>query len=226
MGAAGLSVHTRTFYGGLDTDLAARALRATAAAAASSAAAEIRTTLASSHAYFDAMRFVRDVVDPAQDVLVDFLRGFHKRLLDIRRCFRRRFEEDESILLGKFHALLRAHCASMLQVGFVADQHDNHVLVRVLPRLLQPARQMVESVASRDVIDEQCASSTSVVRACDRAERFLPGRVPNLELDLPVVNRYHPCAELDTDRQIVDWLETLVCIVRPQGGRGATVVTR
>ena len=41
-------------------------------------------------------------------------------------------------------------------------------------------------------------------------EGLLPGGVPDLELDLLVVDAHHAAAELHADRQVVDVLEPLV----------------
>jgi hypothetical protein len=41
-------------------------------------------------------------------------------------------------------------------------------------------------------------------------ERFLARSIPNLELDLFSIDGYHPSTELDTNGQVVHWLETLV----------------
>lgn len=35
----------------------------------------------------------------------------------------------------------------------VSDEHDDHVAVAVLPRVLQPGRQVVEGVPSGDIVD-------------------------------------------------------------------------
>ena len=57
----------------------------------------------------------------------------------------------------------------------VADEHDDHVGVGVLPGVLEPRGQVVEGVPPRDVVDEEGAGRTAVVGARDGAERLLAG---------------------------------------------------
>ena len=58
---------------------------------------------------------------------------------------------------------------------FVADEHDDHVAVAVLPGVLQPGGQVVEGVAPRDVVHEQRARRPAVVGPRDRPECLLSG---------------------------------------------------
>jgi hypothetical protein len=44
----------------------------------------------------------------------------------------------------------------MLQIALVADEHDGHVGVAILPCLLQPAPEVVEALSAGDVIYKQC----------------------------------------------------------------------
>ena len=60
-------------------------------------------------------------------------------------------------------------------IPLVPDEHDDHVGVGVLPRVLEPRGQVVERVPPRDVIDQEGARSAAVVRARDGAERLLAG---------------------------------------------------
>lgn len=51
----------------------------------------------------------------------------------------------------------------MLEVALVADEHDGHVGVGVLARLLEPPRQVVERLPPCDVVHEQRAGRAAVV---------------------------------------------------------------
>ncbi len=51
---------------------------------------------------------------------------------------------------------------------------------------------------------------------CDRPERLLPGRVPDLQLDLLAVDGDHARAELDADSQVVHGLEPAVSELQQQ----------
>ena len=103
--------------------------------------------------------------------------------------------EDESVLPGEGLALLPLDVAPRLQITLVADEHDDHVGVGVLPRVLQPGRQVVECVPgeeeeavyyagergnesplpSGDVVYEQRARRAAVVTAGYGPKRLLPG---------------------------------------------------
>ena len=58
---------------------------------------------------------------------------------------------------------------------------------------------MIERFLPRYVVHQECAGGTSIVTARDRLEGFLAGSVPNLQLDLLVVNFHRAGSELDTD---------------------------
>lgn len=65
-------------------------------------------------------------------------------LLDILSCFSRRLHEHQAILLCKLLPFLGAHGPSVSEIALVSYQHYCHVHARVLPCILQPARQVVE----------------------------------------------------------------------------------
>lgn len=64
-----------------------------------------------------------------------------------------------------------------------------------MPGLLQPAREVVKRVSTRDVVDQQGPRRPPVVRPRDRAERFLP----RLRLSKTSVNR---CQVLGVSRPV------------------------
>jgi len=135
-----------------------------------------------------------------------------------------------------------------VQVFFVADEHDHHILVRrVLSSLLEPLRQMVESVPPGqsglvsihltvsthlkrfnmlpgDIVDKECTSSPTVVGSCDGSEGLLSRRVPDLQLDQLLFNGNHSRAEFNTNGKIVHGLETLVGELQEQAGLSNTCI--
>ena len=64
--------------------------------------------------------------------------------------------------------------------------------------VLEPGGQVFECVPPGYVVHKQRARRASVVGAGYGSEALLPGRVPNLEFYLFLVDRYHSCAELHT----------------------------
>jgi hypothetical protein len=63
-------------------------------------------------------------------------------------CFSRGFEEGETVLSSKLLPLLRCHCSFAVQIYLVANQHDYNVLIRILPAILQPRREMFKRLSS------------------------------------------------------------------------------
>lgn len=169
-------------------------------------------------ANLDAVSLIVDVKHALLDLLVDLLRRVDERLLHVRRRTSRRFHKHQPVLPGKRLTFLLLDLTARIQITLVADQHDDHVRVGVLPGVLEPGRQVVERLAARNVVHEQGTSRPAVVRARDRPERLLAGRVPNLQLDLLAVDGDHPGAELDPDRQVMDRLEALVGELEQQAG--------
>ena len=68
---------------------------------------------------------------------------------------------------------MRADDSSFLEVALVADEHDGGVRVAVEARLLEPAREVVEGLAPRDVVHEQRARRVPIVRPRDALEGLL-----------------------------------------------------
>eukprot|EP00962_Isochrysis_galbana_P052211 scaffold23606_cov108-Isochrysis_galbana.AAC.5 len=62
---------------------------------------------------------------------------------------------------------------------------------------------MVECLPARDVVHQQRARRASIIRSRDRAEGFLSGRVPNLQLDLFPIQGDHPRPEFNADGKIM-----------------------
>eukprot|EP00227_Mantoniella_beaufortii_P021557 CAMPEP_0197591626 /NCGR_PEP_ID=MMETSP1326-20131121/13819_1 /TAXON_ID=1155430 /ORGANISM="Genus nov. species nov., Strain RCC2288" /LENGTH=295 /DNA_ID=CAMNT_0043157157 /DNA_START=218 /DNA_END=1100 /DNA_ORIENTATION=+ len=159
--------------------------------------------------HLDAVRLVGHVQAPV-DLLADLPRRVDERLLHVVAGLGRRLQEHQAVLARERLALLGADGAAVRDVALVADQHDGHVGVGMLPRVLEPAGEVVERLAPRDVVHQQRAGGPAVVAARDGAEGLLPRRVPDLQLDLLVVDGDHAAAELHADGQVVHVLEPLV----------------
>ena len=70
-----------------------------------------------------------------------------------------------------------------LEIGFIAHQEFDNILVSVLVDLSQPVLNVLEGLSVGDIVDEDDSVSTFVVRGSDGLEAFLSGGVPNLKLD-------------------------------------------
>ena len=64
------------------------------------------------------------------------------------------------MFLGERLALFGRNLPFLLQIALVADEHDGHVVVRVLPRVFEPRIQVIEGLTTRHIVHEQRAGST------------------------------------------------------------------
>jgi len=112
---------------------------------------------------FDSIRLIRYIKNTILNFLVDCSSGLNKCLLDILRGLCRCLHEDKSMFLCKLLAFLIAHCTPVRQITLVPDKHYRHVSIRMLPRILQPACKVVESLPPSDIVDQKSTSSASVV---------------------------------------------------------------
>lgn len=110
---------------------------------------------------------VVDVENALLNLLINLFGCIDERLLDIRGRSRRSLHENQSVLAGERLPLLLLHLATRLEIAFVPDQHYHHIRVRMLTGVFQPCRQVVECLATRDVVDQQSASCTAIVASCD-----------------------------------------------------------
>ena len=139
------------------------------------------------------------------------LTGIDKGRFHIVSRFGRGFQKDEPVFFGKFLAFLGRHGPTMFQIVLVAYQHNDHVRLRMLPCLFQPTTQMLKGISPRNVVDQQGPGRAAVVAAGDGPKGFLSGGIPYLELDeFVTVQGDHAGSKFDTNRQIMDGLETLV----------------
>ena len=78
--------------------------------------------------------------------------------------FRARLQKRQPVLLCELPRLLVGDVPLRLQVGLVADEEDDRVGVGQVPRVRQPAAQVVVGRPTGHVIHHQSASGTAVVR--------------------------------------------------------------
>lgn len=114
------------------------------------------------------------------------------------------------MLAGKHFALVGGNLAPCVQVTLISDQHDGHVGVSVLLDFFEPSGEVGECVPSRDVVDEECAGRTSVIRSRDRLKGFLASGVPDLQLNVFLLDLNGTSTKLNSDGQIVLLTESLI----------------
>lgn len=160
--------------------------------------------------HFNSIGLVVDVEYSLLYLLVYLLGRVDEGLLHIGGSLGRGLHEHQPVLPREALPLLLLHVPPRLQVTFIADEHDDHVGTGMLSEIVQPLRQVIEGVASGDVVYEEGPSGASVVRAGDRAESFLASSIPDLEFDLFTVNADHSSSEFNAYCEIMYRLEAFI----------------
>jgi len=142
-----------------------------------------------------------------QEVLLDVLtedlcEGALEREVDVRVVEGRRLDEQELVLLGERLRLLGRDRAQMLQIALVAHEHDHNLGHGVLAELAEPPAHVLVRLRLGDVVHEQRAHSTAVVRARDRPVPLLAGCVPNLRFYDLVIDVYRARGKLNSDGRL------------------------
>jgi len=106
-----------------------------------------------------------------------------KRLDDVGVVLGRRLEEFDAVLLGQGLATRCLNCLLVDHVALVANQDLVHVVGGVLLNVPDPVSNVLERLLVRDVVYEQDAHGTAVVRCRDRAKPFLASSIPDLQLN-------------------------------------------
>ena len=102
-------------------------------------------------------------------------------------CFGTGLVEYQIVFVSELLAFLGGDLSLETQVRLVADQKNNHFGVRVVPHVIQPPHQIVESLPSRDIVHKQGADATTVVAPRYRSERLLTSCIPNLHFHVGLV---------------------------------------
>mmetsp|Transcript_29799 Transcript_29799/g.69516 ORF Transcript_29799/g.69516 Transcript_29799/m.69516 type:complete len:203 (-) Transcript_29799:147-755(-) len=126
--------------------------------------------------------------------------GLH---IDVVLCGR--FKELEAVLIRQFLPLLSANSTRVREaaagVRLVTEQHLVDRVGGVLLYGAHPPADAFEGRLARHVVHEQDSHRAAVVRRRDGPKPLLPGGVPNLQLDLLVVEGDCADLEIDPDRR-------------------------
>lgn len=156
---------------------------------------------------------------------MDYRARLQESLFDVLGSFRRCLHENEPVLPSEHLTLIGADLSPRVQVALIANEHDRHIGVAVLLDFLQPSGEMGEGIPPRDVVDEECARRTAIVRTRNTLERFLASRVPDLQLDVLLLDLDGASTKLDSDGQIVLLTEPLVRELEKKAGFSDTCVS-
>ena len=102
-------------------------------------------------------------------------------------CFGTGLVEYQIVFVSKLLAFLGGDLSLETQVRLIADQQNNHFGVRVVPHVIQPSHQVIESLPSCDIVYEQGADAATVVAPRYRSERLLTSCIPNLHFHVGLV---------------------------------------
>mmetsp|Transcript_12816 Transcript_12816/g.39407 ORF Transcript_12816/g.39407 Transcript_12816/m.39407 type:complete len:210 (+) Transcript_12816:1973-2602(+) len=147
---------------------------------------------------------------------VDLCQYLTERIFDICGVQGRCFDEGEVVLLGKAGPLIGADRPEVLQVTLVAHEHNNNVGIRVVPELPQPAFDVLKGDLLRDVIHEEGADSSPIVRSRDRPISLLTSSIPDLSLDRSTLSLDATCGKLHPNGRLGLEIELVSCKPREQ----------
>ena len=102
---------------------------------------------------------------------------------DIDSIFSWSFQEFDSKRVSESFSFLSFHLSASLEIGFIAHQEFDNILISVLVDLSQPVLNVLEGLSVGDIVDEDDSVSTLVVRGSDGLEVFLSCGVPYLKLN-------------------------------------------
>lgn len=71
----------------------------------------------------------------------------------------------------------------MPQIGLVAHQHDDNILVGMVAQLPQPPFHILVRQMLGDVVDEQGTHGAAIIGRGDGAVALLSGRIPDLRFN-------------------------------------------
>lgn len=102
---------------------------------------------------------------------------------NVRRVEGRGFYETQTVALRKQFRLIRRHRTQVPQIGLVAHQHNDNVLVGMIAQLSQPPLHILVRQMLGNIVDEQCADSTTIICRGNGPITLLSGRIPYLRLN-------------------------------------------
>lgn len=153
---------------------------------------------------------VTQIVDTSINIIVYHLTCLQESLLDVECSFCRCLQEYQSIFLCKSLSFLCAYLSSVVQICFVANQHNHNVRITILSNFFQPPSQMIKRFFACNIVDQESPCSTSVVASGYTFERFLPCSVPYLKFYVFVINFNSTTTEFYANCQVMLLTEALV----------------
>ena len=108
------------------------------------------------------------------NLLIELFTTARENLFDVLPCFGRRLKAlVDTVLSGELNSAVEIDFSGRLQLTFVTDEVDAHILCSMLLDLLQPTAQVLECLITRDVVSEENAMSAAIKYPSYRLERLL-----------------------------------------------------
>jgi hypothetical protein len=114
------------------------------------------------------------------------------------------------MFLSKFSSFIFQHLSLLLQITLCSNQYLADCLACISFYLLDPPSDVLEALFVVDAVCKNDACCAFVVSLGDVAEALLACRIPDLELDLGLVDMYGLEFEIDADSGYIAVLEDSV----------------
>ena len=102
----------------------------------------------------------------------------HEEILNVEAVLCRGLQEGDVLLVGESLTFVMLDHTLILEIRLVSDNDLVHLLVTVLLNLTEPVLDVVEGLLVGDVINEDVAVSSAVVRLGDGTEALLASSIP------------------------------------------------
>lgn len=96
--------------------------------------------------------------------------------------------EGEAFFLSITLGILGGNGTEMLEIGFVANEHDDDVGIGVVPEFLEPPADIFKSGGLCDIIDKEGSEGTAIVGTGNGPVAFLSGSIPYLRFHSSSLN--------------------------------------
>ena len=131
----------------------------------------------------------------------------------------RGFHEEEVVAFGEVSSFVGLHLPELVEVCFVADEHDDCVVeTEVVFEFLDPVLHVVEGLSVGDVVGDDGAVCAVVVSRREGFISFLSRGVPDLYFDLVLADLDGLGEEVHSDGRLALYAELVADEAREQVG--------
>lgn len=131
---------------------------------------------------------------------------FHETFVNVNSGFGGGFQKFHTESFGEFFTLLITDLSIVFEIALVTNQDLSNVWTSVGLDFVQPVLDILETLSIGDVINQNDSISSFIVSGGNGFESFLPGGIPDMELDGLVVALYVSNLEINSN----GWEERLV----------------